>query len=54
MVTYVFPVVGVALGVLFLNELTDWHLLAGAALVIASIAVVNWKPKVALAPAPAD
>ena len=54
MVTYVFPVVGVALGVLFLNELTDWHLLAGAALVIASIAVVNWKPKAALAPAPAD
>jgi len=54
MVTYVFPVVGVALGVLFLNELTDWHLLAGAALVIASIAVVNWKPKVALVPAPAD
>lgn len=54
MVTYVFPVVGVGLGVLFLNELTDWHLLAGAVLVIASIAVVNWKPKVALAPAPAD
>jgi drug/metabolite transporter (DMT)-like permease len=54
MVTYIFPVVGVGLGVLFLNELTDWHLLAGAALVISSIAVVNWRPKVALAPAPAD
>jgi len=54
MVTYMFPVVGVGLGVLFLNELTDWHLLAGAALVISSIAVVNWRPKVALAPAPAD
>lgn len=53
MVTYVFPVVGVALGVLFLGELADWHLLAGAALVVASIAVVNWRPK-APAAAPAD
>lgn len=53
MVTYVFPVVGVALGVLFLHERADWHLLVGAALVLSSIAAVNWKPKVA-APAPAD
>jgi drug/metabolite transporter (DMT)-like permease len=45
MVTYVFPVVGVALGVLFLHERADWHLLVGAALVISSIAVVNWRPK---------
>ena len=45
MVTYVFPVVGVALGVLFLHERADWHLLAGAALVISSIAVVNWNSK---------
>jgi drug/metabolite transporter (DMT)-like permease len=45
MVTYVFPVVGVALGVLFLRERADWHLLAGASLVISSIAVVNWNPK---------
>jgi drug/metabolite transporter (DMT)-like permease len=47
MVTYVFPVVGVALGVLFLGERADWHLLAGAGLVISSIAVVNWRPKAA-------
>jgi len=53
MVTYVFPVVGVALGVLFLHERADWHLLVGAALVISSIAAMNWKPKAA-APAPAD
>jgi drug/metabolite transporter (DMT)-like permease len=54
MVTYVFPIVGVTLGVLFLDELADWHLLAGAALVVASLAVVNWRPKVAVEPAAAD
>lgn len=53
MVTYIFPVVGVALGVLFLNELADWHLLVGGILVVASIAVVNWRPKAVIA-APAD
>ncbi len=47
MVTYVFPVVGVTLGVLFLDEPADWHLLAGALLVVASLAVVNWKPRAA-------
>jgi drug/metabolite transporter (DMT)-like permease len=41
MVTYIFPVVGVALGVLFLGERADWHLLAGAALVLSGIGVVN-------------
>lgn len=54
MVTYMFPVVGVALGVLFLDELADWHLLVGAALVVASIAVVNWRPREVVAAAPAD
>jgi drug/metabolite transporter (DMT)-like permease len=54
MVTYVFPVVGVTLGVLFLNELADWHLLAGAALVVASLVVVNWKPRPVAVAAPAD
>lgn len=41
LVTYVFPLVGVALGVLFLNELLDWNLLVGGSLVMGSIAVVN-------------
>lgn len=41
LVTYVFPLVGVALGVIFLNERLDWQLLAGAALVIASVVMVN-------------
>ncbi|MEW6569102.1 MAG: DMT family transporter [Chloroflexota bacterium] len=54
MVTYVFPVVGLILGVVFLAERADWHLGVGAALVAASIAVVNWKPKWATAPASAD
>lgn len=54
MVTYVFPVVGVTLGVVFLGEMADWHLLIGAALVVASIAVVNWRPKAPVVAAPAD
>lgn len=41
LVTYVFPLVGVILGVLFLGEQLDWHLLAGGALVVSSIAQVN-------------
>jgi drug/metabolite transporter (DMT)-like permease len=41
LVTYVFPLVGVALGVIFLGERLEWRLLAGAALVVGSIAVVN-------------
>lgn len=41
LVTYVFPLVGVILGVIFLNEKLDWQLLAGAVLVIASVALVN-------------
>jgi drug/metabolite transporter (DMT)-like permease len=41
MVTYVFPVVGVTLGVVFLGEILDWRLLAGTALVVAGIAVVG-------------
>ena len=45
MVTYLFPVGGVILGVIFLNELLSWQLVAGTILIIASLAVVNWKPK---------
>ena len=47
LVTYLFPVGGVILGVLFLNEHLSWQLLAGTALIIASLAVVNYKPKTA-------
>ena len=41
MVTYTFPVVGVALGVIFLHELLDWRLAVGAALVLVGIVVVT-------------
>lgn len=41
MVTYLFPVVGVALGVVFLGELLDLRLVAGAGLVVLGIVVVT-------------
>lgn len=41
MVTYVFPVVGVTLGVLLLNERMDARLILGTALVLAGIIVVT-------------
>jgi drug/metabolite transporter (DMT)-like permease len=43
MVTYLYPVGGVLLGVIFLHEPLTWQLIAGSLLVIASLAVVNWK-----------
>jgi drug/metabolite transporter (DMT)-like permease len=52
-VTYVFPVVGVLLGVLFLHEMVDEHLVIGAGLIVAGIAAVNWKPRSAPVAAPA-
>jgi len=45
MVTYLFPVGGVILGVIFLNEHLSWQLLAGTALIIISLIVVNWKKR---------
>ena len=50
-VTYVFPVVGVILGVLFLHETVDEHLVIGAGLIVAGIVAVNWKPRPAATPA---
>jgi drug/metabolite transporter (DMT)-like permease len=43
MVTYVFPVVGITLGVLFLNEVLDWHLVLGTVLILGSLVIVNRK-----------
>jgi drug/metabolite transporter (DMT)-like permease len=40
---YVFPLVGVLLGVVFLKEQVDWRLLVGGALIVGSIIVVNQK-----------
>ena len=44
MVTYLFPLGGVLLGVVFLHEHLSWQLLVGAILIIASLAVANWQP----------
>jgi drug/metabolite transporter (DMT)-like permease len=45
MVTYLFPLGGVILGVAFLDEPLSWQLLAGAVLIILSLAVANMQPK---------
>lgn len=41
LVTYIFPVIGLILGILFLSEVADWRLIVGSLLVIAGIVVVN-------------
>jgi drug/metabolite transporter (DMT)-like permease len=40
LVTYLLPVVGVAAGVIFLNEALDWRLLAGGLLILSGVGVV--------------
>jgi len=45
MVTYIFPLGGVILGVIFLHEQITWQVIAGAVLIIASLAVANLQPK---------
>jgi drug/metabolite transporter (DMT)-like permease len=53
LVTYVFPVVGLLLGAIFLNESLSWRLAIGAVLVIAGIVFVNARTILAaLRPAP--
>jgi drug/metabolite transporter (DMT)-like permease len=44
MVTYLFPLGGVILGVVFLHEQLTWQLITGAALIIASLAVASRQP----------
>ncbi|MFC1959509.1 DMT family transporter [Chloroflexota bacterium] len=43
LVTYVMPPVGLALGVIFLGESLDASLIAGAVLIGAGVALVNWR-----------
>jgi drug/metabolite transporter (DMT)-like permease len=45
MVTYLFPLGGVILGVAFLNEELSWQLLVGAVLIVLSLAVANIQPQ---------
>lgn len=49
LVTYIFPAGGVILGVIFLDEILSWQLLAGTVLIILSLIVVNWPPRTSLA-----
>jgi drug/metabolite transporter (DMT)-like permease len=44
MVTYLFPLGGVILGVIFLHEHLTWQLVSGAILILASLAVANRPP----------
>jgi drug/metabolite transporter (DMT)-like permease len=45
MVTYLFPLGGVTLGVIFLHEVLTWQVVTGAALIILSLVVANWQTK---------
>lgn len=45
MVTYLFPLGGVSLGIIFLDEKLTWQILAGGLLIIISLVIANWKPK---------
>jgi drug/metabolite transporter (DMT)-like permease len=45
MVTYLFPLGGVILGVTFLHEQLTWQLITGAILIVLSLVVANWEPK---------
>jgi drug/metabolite transporter (DMT)-like permease len=45
LVSYIFPLGGVILGVLFLREELTWQLFLGALLIVASLIVVNWRSK---------
>jgi drug/metabolite transporter (DMT)-like permease len=52
-VTYVFPVIGLILGIAFLREAIDARLVFGSLLVVAGIAVVNLRLRRAAEEAPA-
>lgn len=44
LVTYVFPVIGLVLGIVFLNERADFRLIVGSMLVVGGIVLVNLRP----------
>jgi drug/metabolite transporter (DMT)-like permease len=44
MVTYLFPLVGVLLGWIILDEPLSWRLLAGGAMIVSGVALVNLSP----------
>ena len=54
LVTYVFPIVGIVLGVVFLGERLDWNLILGCALIVGSIIVVNTRTGAQVEPQSVD
>jgi len=50
MTTYMFPLVGVLLGLIFLGETPDWRILVGGALVILAVVIVNSRAKIESGP----
>jgi drug/metabolite transporter (DMT)-like permease len=52
LVTYVFPVIGLILGIIFLKEVADWRLIVGSLLIVGGIVVVNFIRRPQPAPAP--
>ena len=51
LVAYVFPAIGLVLGIVFLGETADWRLMLGSLLVVAGIVMVNLKTRFRPAPA---
>lgn len=56
LVTYVFPVIGVILGIVFLKETADWRLIVGMLLIAGAVLAVNnpFSARPALAASAAD
>ncbi len=50
LVSYVFPIVGLVLGITLLGERLDWRLFAGTALVVGGIVIVNFRTFARLLP----
>jgi len=46
LVTYLMPVIGLALGIVFRDEVADWQLWTGSLLVVGGILVVSRRPRV--------
>lgn len=53
MTTYMFPLVGVLLGWIFLKEIPDWRLVVGGILVIVAVVIVNTR-KITPVPLPTN
>ena len=45
MVTYLFPLGGIILGVIFLHEQLTWQIIAGGVLIVSSLVIANWEPR---------